>query len=206
MRARIVMGFCAALLCAATGYAQEPGAGAGRFEVGAFPGGGMFFTASEKDNGTNFGNYALGGSFTFNLNQWVGLEGEGGGAVGIRQDFTMGATPFTNQRTPNMWSYAGDVVVSPVGSNRSIVPFVIGGLGGLTVSPRGDANNLGITTYNTYLTGNVGGGLKWFSSHHIGVRGDYRFFMVKNNDTAPLFFSTQNRYGHRVQAGLVFTY
>jgi len=201
-----VLGFCAALLCAATTYAQEPGTGTGRFEVGAFPGGAMFFTASEQNNGTNFGNYALGGSFTFNLNRWVGLEGEGGGAVGIRQDFTMGSTPFANQRTPNMWSYGGNVVISPGGGNRSIVPFAIGGLGGLTVCPCGDANNLGITKYNSYLTGNVGGGLKWFSSHHFGVRGDYRFFMVKNNDTAPLFLSNQNRYGHRVQAGLVFTY
>jgi hypothetical protein len=200
------MGFCAALLCAAATYAQELGTGAGRFEVGAFPSGGMFFTASEKDDGTNFGNYALGGSFTFNFNQWIGLEGEGGGAVGIHQDFTTGTTPFTNQRRPNMWSYGGNVVISPGGSNRSIVPFAIGGLGGLTVCPCGDGNNLGITKYNTYLTGNVGGGLKWFSSHHIGVRGDYRFFMVKNNDTAPLFFSDQNRYGHRPQAGLVFTY
>jgi hypothetical protein len=206
MRARIVMGVCAALLCAATAYAQEMGVGAGRFEVGAFPGGGMFFTASEKDNGTNFGNYALGGSFTFNLNQWVGLEGEGGGAVGIRQDFTLGTTPFTSQRTPNMWSYGGNVVVSPGGSNRSIVPFAIGGVGGLTISPRGDGNKLGITNYDTYLTSNVGGGLKWFSTRHIGIRGDYRFFMVKNNDAAPLLFANQNRYGHRVQAGLVFTY
>ena len=206
MRARIVTSMFAVVLVAATAYAQEAGVGAGRFEIGAFPGGGMFFTASEKDNGTNFGNYALGGSFTFNVNQWVGVEGEGGGAVGIRQDFTMGTTPFANQRTPNMWSYGGNVVYSPRGSNRSIVPFAIGGLGGLTVCPCGDGNKLGITSYDTYLTGNVGGGLKWFSSRHIGVRGDYRFFMVKNNDTAPLLFGNQNRYGHRVQAGLVFTY
>jgi outer membrane protein with beta-barrel domain len=206
MRARMVTGIFAALLCTATAYAQEPGAGAGRFEVGAFPGGAMFLTASENGNGTDFANYAVGGSFTVNLNQWIGLEGEGGGAVGVHQDFTLGTTPFTNQRTPNMWSYGGNIVVSPAGNHRSIVPFVVGGLGGLTITPTGNGNALGITNYDTYLTGNMGGGLKWFSTRHFGVRGDYRFFMVKNNDTAPLLFSNQNRYGHRVQAGLVFTY
>ena len=65
---------------------------------------------------------------------------------------------------------------------------------------------LGITAYETYLTGNAGGGLKWFSTKHFGVRGDYRFFAVKNKDSAPWFFGNENRYGHRVQAGLIFTY
>jgi hypothetical protein len=56
------------------------------------------------------------------------------------------------------------------------------------------------------LTGNVGGGLKWFSTRHFGVRGDYRFLMVKSKDGSPLFFGNENRYDHRVQADLVFTY
>ena len=60
--------------------------------------------------------------------------------------------------------------------------------------------------FETFLAGNVGGGLKWFSTRHVGVRGDYRFFMVKSKDAAPVFFGNENRYGHRVQAGLVFTY
>jgi outer membrane protein with beta-barrel domain len=206
MRARIVVGMFAVLICAGTVSAQELGMGAGRFEVGAFPGGGVFFTASEKGNGTDFGNYALGGSFTLNLNRWIGLEGEGGGAVGIRQDFTMGTTPFTGERTPNMWSYGGNVIVSPGGSNRPIVPFAAAGLGGLTMCPCGAGSKLGITNYDTYLTANVGGGLKWFSTRHFGIRGDYRFFMVKSKDSAPLLFENQNRYAHRVQAGVVFTY
>lgn len=205
MRARIGM-VLAALLCAATVSAQEIGTGAGRFEVGAFPGGGMFFTASDKNNGTDFGNYALGASFTYNINQWIGIEGEGGGSVGLRQDFTMGPHAFANLKTPNLWSYSGNFVVAPGGSDRAVVPYLIGGLGGLTVTPSGEADRLGITKYDTYLTGNVGGGVKFFSSRHVGVRGDYRFFMVQSRDSAPLFFSTDNRYGHRVQAGIVFTY
>jgi hypothetical protein len=166
----------------------------------------MFFTESSNGKEPEFGNYALGGSFTFNVNRWVGIEGEGGYTVGLHQNFNIGTTAYIDQQTPSMWSYIGNLVVSPVGSDRSIVPYATGGLGGLTMSPSGDVEQLGITSYETYLTGNVGGGLKWFSTRHFGVRGDYRLFMVKNKDTAPLFFGAENRYGHRVQAGFVFTY
>jgi hypothetical protein len=195
----------ATLLGVGSAYAQET-AGAGRFEVGAFPGGGMLFTESTNGHEPDFGNYALGASFTVNVNRWVGIEGEGGGAIGVRQSFKLGATPFTKQRTPGMWAYSGNVVVNPHGSDRPIVPYLTGGIGGLTLCPCGDAENLGVNRYETYLTGNVGAGIKWFSTRHFGIRGDYRFFMVKNKDSAPVFFGNENRYGHRVQAGLVFTY
>lgn len=205
---RKVLAVLAVVLCAAAGTsAQERGAGAGRVEIGAFPGGGMFFTKTSNGNEPEFGNYALGGSFTVNANRWVGFEGEGGGTVGMRQAFNFGETPYTNQRSPNTWMYHGNVVVNPGGSDRALVPYATAGLGGLTLCPCGDAKNtLGVTTYKTYLTGNMGGGLKWFATPHVGFRGDYRLFIVRNNSTAPLFFGNETRYGHRVQGGLVFTY
>jgi hypothetical protein len=181
-------------------YAQEVGAGAGRIEIGAFPGGAIVFMQSADGNEPSFGNYALGASLAVNVNRWVGFEGDGGGTIGIRQAFDVGAKAFSDQRTPGMWSYNGNVVVHPRGSNRSVVPYGTAGIGGLTMCPCGGVDDLGITKYETYLTGNVGGGLKWFSTRRFGVRGDYRLFMVKNKDTAPLFFGNQNRYGHRVQA------
>ena len=205
---RKVLVVLAVVLCAAAGAsAQERGAGAGRVEIGAFPGGGMFFTKTSNGNEPEFGNYALGGSFTVNANRWVGFEGEGGGTVGVRQSFNFGETAYTNQRSPNTWMYHGNVVVNPGGSDRALVPYATAGLGGLTLCPCGDAKNtLGVTTYKTYLTGNMGGGLKWFATPHVGFRGDYRLFIVRNNSTAPLFFGSETRYGHRVQGGLVFTY
>jgi outer membrane protein with beta-barrel domain len=206
MRCRLLMGVVGALFITGSAYAQETGAGAGRVEIGAFPGGGMFFTQSSGGNEPDFGNYALGASFTVNLNRWIGIEGEGGATVGLRQNFNVGPTAFTDQRTPSMWSYSGNLVVNPAGSDRSLVPYATAGLGGLTMCPCGDAENLGVTTYETYLAGNVGGGLKWFSTRHFGLRGDYRFFMVGNKDSAPAFFGSENRYGHRVQAGVIFTY
>jgi hypothetical protein len=193
-------------LGAGSAYGQEGTAGAGRFEVGAFPGGAIFFTESGDGTEPNFGNYALGGSMTFNVNRYVGVEGEGGGTVGIRQNFTAAETAFVDQRTPGMWMYHGNVIVNPAGNDRAFVPYATAGVGGLTMAPWGDVDALGVTTHETYLTGNVGGGLKWFSTQRFGVRGDYRFFAVRNKDTAPWFFGNENRFGHRVQAGLIFTY
>lgn len=206
MRSKVLMGVLATFITAVSAYGQEIGAGAGRFEIGAFPGGGMFFTESTNGTEPQFGNYALGASFAVNVSRWIGIEAEGGGSVGVRQNFDVGSVAFTDQRTPSMWSYSGNLVVHPWRSDRAVVPYATGGLGGLTMTPYGEVETLGVTSYETYLMSNVGGGLKWFSTHHFGVRADYRFFMVKNNDGAPWFFGNENRYGHRVQAGLIFTY
>ena len=208
MARKVVAVLAGVLLFAAAGaYAQERVGGAGRVEIGAFPGGGMFFMKTTNGNEPAFGNYALGGSFTVNANRFVGVEGEGGGTLGVHQAFTFGERAYTNQRSPNTWMYHGNVVVNPAGSDRPLVPYATAGLGGLTLCPCGDARDtLGITTYKTYLTGNVGGGLKYFATPHVGFRGDYRLFVVRNNSTAPLFFGNETRYGHRVQGGLVFTY
>jgi hypothetical protein len=102
--------------------------------------------------------------------------------------------------------YHGNAVVNPRGSDRVLVPYLTGGLGGITLSPHREARLLGIENYKTFLAGNLGGGVKWFAAPHLGLRGDYRLFVVRNNDTAPLFFGNETRYGHRVQGGLVFTY
>jgi hypothetical protein len=204
--ARKLLTAFAVVLFATTAFAQERSIGAGRVEIGAFPGGGMFFTKTSNGNEPAFGNYALGGSFTLNVNRWVGLEGEGGGTFGVRQAFTFGDTAYTDQRSPSTWMYHGDVVVNPRGNDRPLVPYLTGGLGGITLSPHREARLLGIENYKTFLTGNLGGGVKWFATPHLGFRGDYRLFVVKNNDTAPLFFGNETRYGHRVQGGLVLTY
>jgi hypothetical protein len=195
----------AVMLAGTTVYAQEGGAGAGHIEIGAFPGGGVFFTESNDGTEPAFGNYALGASFTLNVNRWIGIEGEGGRTVGVRQDFTVGPRAYDNELTPDMWAYSGNLLVTPLGNNRMLVPYGTGGVGGLTLSPNDHGKRVGVSSYQTYLTGNVGGGMKWFATRHFGVRGDYRLFVLDGKDT-PAFFGADNRYGHRVQAGLVFTY
>ena len=62
--------------------------------------------------------------------------------------------------------------------------------------------SLGINDTETFLTGNVGGGVKWYAGRW-GVRGDYRFITVQSKDDAPAFFGQETRYGHRVYGGVI---
>src|SRR5882672_7602204 len=72
-----------------------------------------------------------------------------------------------------------------------------------SVLPIWSADTEGITG-GTFLTGNVGGGVKWYASNdRWGLRGDYRFTAVRDKDDAPSFFGRDTRYGHRAYGGLI---
>lgn len=181
----------------AQGQTREPSAGPGVVEATIIPGGGTFFTDGKDANGPSFGNYDLGGSVTVNVNRYVGVEGEVSGALGISQSLDFNGTS-SDIKTPHLLNYSGNVIVSaPTG--RSVVPYVTGGIGGLSLFERA---NLGINDTETFLTGNVGGGVKWYSGRW-GLRGDYRFIAVRSNDDAPAFFGQETRYGHRVYGGII---
>jgi hypothetical protein len=161
------------------------------------PGGGTFFTSS--DTASSFGNYNVGGAVTYNVNRFVGIEGEVGGTLGVSQNLQLGGIT-NNAKTPNLLNYAADVVVSAP-THTSVVPYVTGGVGGLTMF---DQASVGVTSTETFLTGNAGGGLKWYAPNgRWGLRGDYRFVAVRSNDSAPAFFGQDTRYGHRVYGALV---
>ena len=201
------------LLVTVSAFAQESSAGAGRVEISAFPGGGLFFTESNNGAQPDFASYALGGSCTVNANRWIGFEGELGGSIGIRQNLMFNNNALTDQKTPHMLGYSGNVVVSLAGSDRAVVPYATVGVGGLTMFDTTEVTNLGVARNETFLTGNLGGGVKWFSNRHWGVRADYRFVTVKTNDTSPAFFgrpavndACECRYAHRVYGGLLLTY
>jgi hypothetical protein len=197
--ARWMAVFITILSIAGTGraYAQETPAGPGTVEVTVIPGGGMFFTSGSK--GPSFGNYSLGAAVTYNINRLVGIEGEVGGTLGIAQDLQF-AGLTNNLKTPNLLSYTGNVVVSAP-TRSAFVPYVTGGIGGLTMFDRA---SLGINNNTTFLTGNAGGGVKWYAPNgRWGLRGDYRFIAVRSNDTAPAFFGQETRYGHRVYGAVV---
>jgi len=186
-----------AIMGAHRASAQEVAAGPGTVEVTVIPGGGTFFTS--KNGAPKFGNYTLGGTLTYNINRVVGLEGEVGGNIGVAQDLALGGLT-SNLKTPNTLTYAGNVVVSAT-THSSVVPYVTGGVGGLTVF---DRPALGITNTDSYLTGNVGGGVKWYAPNgRWGIRGDYRFFAVRGKDTGAAFLGQDDRYGHRVYGGII---
>ena len=180
-----------------TAHAQEAAPGPGIVEVTIIPGGGTFFTEGKDTQGPSFGNYDLGAGVTVNFNRYVGVEGEVSGGLGITQDLKSGGLT-SNSKTPDLLNYTGNVIFS-VPTRSSVVPYVTGGAGGLSLFERA---GLGITDTETFLTGNVGGGVKWYSGHW-GLRGDYRFITVQSKDDAPLFFGRETRYAHRVYGGFV---
>jgi hypothetical protein len=178
-------------------YAQDAVPRPGAVVVTIAPGGATFFTEAKNSNEPSFGNYGLGAGVGTNFNRYLGVEGEVSGAIGVAQDLRFnGAT--SNLKTPNLLNYNGNLVVSA--ANRSaVVPYVTGGIGGLTLFEKA---SLGIDDTATFLTGNIGGGVKWFSGRW-GLRGDYRFIAVRSQDDAPGFFGQERRYGHRISGGLV---
>jgi hypothetical protein len=178
-------------------YAQEAAPGPGLVEVTIIPGGGTFFTEAKDTGGPSFGNYDLGGGVAVNFNRYVGIEGEVSGALGIAQDLQLGGAT-SNLKTPNLLNYSGNLVVYAP-NKSSVVPYVTGGIGGLSAFER---PSLGINSTETFLTGNVGGGLNWYAGRW-GLRGDYRFVAVRSKDDAPDFFGQETRYGHRVYGGVI---
>lgn len=182
---------------AGSAYAQEANAGPGRLEVSIIPAGGVFFTERTQTNEPSFGNYDLGGAVAVNFNRYVGVEGEVSGALGISQNFQF-AGITANQKTPNILNYSGNVVVSAA-NRSSVVPYVTGGVGGLSLFEKAA---LGINDTETFLTGNVGAGVKWYAGRW-GLRGDYRFIGIQSKDDAPSFFGRDTRYGHRVYGAVI---
>lgn len=191
--------FAAVGLVVGTGqaYAQERVAGPGVVELTIIPGGWTFFTEGKDTQGPSFGNYDLGAGLTLNINRYVGIEGEVSGALGIKQDLQFGGLT-SDLKSPNLLNYSGNVVLSAP-NQSSVVPYVTGGVGGLSVFERA---GLGINDTETFLTGNVGGGLKWHAGRW-GLRADYRFVAVRSKDDAPDFFGQETRYGHRVYGGVI---
>jgi outer membrane protein with beta-barrel domain len=188
----------ASVLGASRAYAQEStAAGPGPVVVTIIPGGATYFTQGKDTNGPSFGNYGLGGAVAVNFNRFVGVEGEVTGALGITQDLNF-ASGTSNLKTPNLLNYSGNLVVSAP-NKTSVVPYVTGGVGGLSLFKK---ESLGINDTQTFFTSNVGGGVSWYAGRW-GLRGDYRFIALKSKDDAPAFFGQETRYGHRVYGGVL---
>ena len=179
-------------------FAQDAAPGPGKVVITIIPGGATFFTEADGNPDTgSFGNYELGGAVAVNVNRYVGVEGEVSGAIGVSHRIELGSSAFDG-RSPNLLNYSGNLVLSAP-NRTSVVPYVTGGVGGLTLFDR-----TGLTSHEaeTFLTGNVGGGIAWHAGRW-GLRGDYRFIAEQSKDDAPSFFGQEERYGHRVYAGVL---
>jgi hypothetical protein len=195
---RSIAGFIIVMSVAGVGRAsaQDAAAGPGKLEITAIPAGVVHFSEKKKDALPSWGNYGIGAGLTYNINRFVGVEGEGGVNIS-RRDLTFGS--LTPVKAPNTIGYNANLVVGAGG--HSVVPYATGGIGGLTMLKRAE---VGVLNNQTFLTGNVGGGVKWYASGgRWGLRGDYRFFGVQSKLTAPAFFGQQVRYGNRVYGAVI---
>ena len=178
-------------------YAQESTPGPGLVEVTYMPAGAAYFTS--QDNSPSFGNYGFGTAVSINPSRIIGVEGELGAMLATISDLQFGDLDH-HTKAPNMLSYTANLVVSaPTG--HSVIPYGTGGIGGLTMFER---PGLGIANDETFLSGNVGGGVKWYApNRRWGLRGDYRFAVSQSKDNAPAFFGRDTRYVHRVYAAVI---
>lgn len=180
--------------------------GAHAFELMAIPVGVMMFTQSATGLGPRFGSYTLGGSLTGNVNHVLGVEAEAAWGRGLHENFKFNAGDLVGQATPDVFNYSASLVVHPIGNDHTLVPYVEGGFGGLTMFSTSAVENLGITANRTFWLSNAGVGLKWWATRHVGLRADYRFMHVWNDNAAPVFFGQENRNIHRVYLGVGFTF
>jgi hypothetical protein len=141
-----------------------------------------------------------------NFNRYVAVEGEVSGSIGISQNLTFLAGE-QDLKSPNMLQYSGNVVFYAP-TRMSLVPYATVGVGGLSLF---DKASLGIGETYAFLTGNAGGGVKWYSGRW-GLRADYRFLAVRPNGevtSGPTigprgdFFGKETRFGHRVYGGIL---
>ena len=188
-----------AIGAATPAFAQESAPGPGKVVITVIPAGATFFTEAENSTlGPSFGSYDLGGSVTVNFNRYVGIEGEVSGAIGVPQSLQVGTVTLDDERSPDSLNYSGNLVISAP-NRSSVVPYLTGGVGGQTLF---EQRVLDVNDATTFLTGNVGGGISWYAGRW-GIRGDYRFIAVQSKDDAPAFFGREDRYGHRVYAGVL---
>ena len=91
MKRLLVLAFVLALFAFIhPAFAQEGPAGAGRTEITFIPVGALMFTENTDASAPSFGNYQLGAGVTYNINRFLGVEGEVSSSIGISQSLDFG--------------------------------------------------------------------------------------------------------------------
>ena len=195
--------------------AQDATGGAGKLEIGGFPGGGTFFIGGDDNKEVNFNVYTAGGGLTYYLNQVVAVEGELTGSVGWAQDVHFNNMKLVHNQMPTVWSYSGNVVFFPGGTAGKRTPFyVTGGVGAISLSPRVPTKVFGYDVDQVgtqmFIAENIGAGIKIFRGSDApdwGFRADYRYLIVNSNSDAPAFFAkSKSRGAHRIYIGMLYTW
>ena len=157
-------------------YAQESAAGSGHSRRhGRFRAGRHSSPRASRPTDRASSNYGLGGGVEVNFNRYVGVEGEvtGGAWDHAGPDFTERHVEPEDAEPAQLQQQRGRSAANRL--DRAIR----------------DRRHRRVDAFrqrharryhtDTFLTGNVGGGVKWFnSSGRWGLRGDYRFVTVKS--------------------------
>jgi hypothetical protein len=195
--------------------AQDATIGAGKIELGGFPGGGTFFTGGDDNTEVNFNVYTAGGGITYYLNPKAAVEAEMTGSVGWAQDVFYHNAKVIHVQMPGVWSWSGNVLFFPQGTTGKRVPFYItGGIGALSLQSRVPTKQFGYDVdtvgWQTFTAENIGGGIKIFraaDAPNWGFRVDYRLLLINSKSGAPAFFAqSKGRTGHRVYIGMLYTW
>lgn len=188
------------VLCTGT-PASAQSAGAGKADVSIVVGGWVSFAEPDSQPEPSFGEYVVGGVVTFAPISWVGIEGEVLAGLPRSQTLTYGSTKSLNAKSPPVFMDAVNLVIPFLGDQHHVVPFVTAGIGETTINRTRD---VGQADTETFFTGNVGGGLKWYSAGRWGFRVDYRSFMTRSEAQAPgTFFGRELRKAQRVTGSVV---
>jgi hypothetical protein len=194
--------------CAVASAQEVPGAG--KVELGGWPGGGIFLTGGDDQLEVNFNNWAYGGGATFYVSPMVGVEVEASYGLGLAQGVNYKGKEVFHVQVPNTLQTSGNLVLFPGGSRKQLAPYVTGGVGMLTLISRNSTKQFGITSAESHMATNVGGGVKIFrggDAKNWGFRVDYRFILInKSSDAAQFFAQSKSRRGQRVYIGMLYTW
>jgi hypothetical protein len=184
--------------------------GAGKLEVGGFPGGGLWLAGGDGNTEVHFNNYDFGAGVTWYANPKVGIEGEGAFGLGLSQNVSYRNQIVYRVQMPHTLGSSGNIVFFPAGTARRVAGYVTGGAGMFTLFSRTAAARVfGLTQNESFFASNVGGGVKIFrrnEERNWGFRIDYRVVMVNSKSDAVAFFAqSKRRMGHRFYIGMLYT-
>jgi hypothetical protein len=198
-RIALMIALMTAVAGAGRASAQESAPHAGTVVVTVIPVSATFFTQSTRIKEPGFTNVGPAGSVELYLTHYFSIEGEIGSGIGLSQEL-QDASGTSQLKSPSLVTYSGNVVVTAP-SDGSLAPYLTIGAGGLTLL---HSSALGVADSRTFLTGNVGAGVRWFNATaRWGVRADYRFIAVRANDQASVFFGQEARYANRAYGALL---
>jgi opacity protein-like surface antigen len=191
-------------MAATSGVARAQESGAGRIEIdSALLGGGTLFVPSAAPRSIG---YVFDAAANMNVSRRIGIEGDF--AWGMSREHAVGLSGImpATVRSPNMLFYTANVVFSPMGHTRKFIPYAEAGGGALSALGGSPSDSFGLAPDSTHLTANIGGGVRWFPIPHWGVRGDYRYVAIRNENPPAGIGVVPVGHVQRLYGALVLTF